>query len=407
MLKEQFKVVRNTQYDSNFDLIGFMYKEIVEDDTYGLRKLQKKYGNSIKTILDIGGNLGVFSVYARELFPEARIISLEAFGDTWFLLKENTEKYNIEVYHMALGNGENLYLNLCPEHSGANSFKKSGSQYCMKSKKLIDIFKELNIEPPYVIKLDIEGGEMFLYEDKSSIDILKNCLYFTMEYHNVDMLGYRVDKQKWDEWLKNIFDKFTIDGLDGNATGATYTVEANSIENKDVYNEIYTKNKAYNHNVMYKYVEVQKFANTIKGKILDAGCGEGWTAKKLRSEGFDLFGIEISDICCNKFLQDLPHECTDIISYAKKDIKYDGLICFDVLEHISYMQIEETIKSLSLMAPKALLGIANHSDIQFGYELHLIQQNEKYWEKLLSKYYSSIKYIGCLGGNFYLFECEI
>lgn len=183
------------------------------------------------------------------------------------------------------------------------------------------------------------------------------------------------------------------------------------MNNKELYNEIYTKNKAYNHNVMYKYVEVSKFTNKIRQnianpKVLDAGCGEGWNISKLLEEKFDVFGIEISDICCAEHLQNLPHKCTDIISYSKENIKYDALICFDVLEHISYNDIDETINALSIMAPKALLGVANHSDIQFGHELHLIQQQIPYWENKFKNYYQEVNFVANLGGNFYLFECS-
>lgn len=183
------------------------------------------------------------------------------------------------------------------------------------------------------------------------------------------------------------------------------------MNNKDLYNEIYIKNEHYNHNVMYKYVELEKFVTQLKLTndkltVLDAGCGEGWNLNNLINSGFNAFGIEISDICCNKFLINLPHKCTDIISYSKENHKYDAVICFDVLEHISYEEIEENIKALTDLAPCALLGVANHSDIQFGHELHLIQQNEQYWETLFKKFYSQVNFVANLGGNFYLFNCS-
>lgn len=228
---EDFKIIGNISY-GNFALVEYMINEIVIEDTYNLRQIKKQYGNNIKTIIDIGGNLGVFSAFARELFPEARIISLEASYDTYISLKENLKNYNIEAYNIAFGDGSDLYFNKCEDHSGANQFKKDKSscnnpEISIKSKKLNEIFNELKIKGPYIIKMDIEGSEMFLYENDESYEILNNCEYFTMEYHNVNMLGYTVDKKMWDQWLIKVFTSFTIDGLGGDATGATYRIKKN------------------------------------------------------------------------------------------------------------------------------------------------------------------------------------
>jgi FkbM family methyltransferase len=224
-----FSIIGNIQY-GDFPLIEYMYNEIVLQDTYGLRKVKERFGNKIKTIVDIGGNLGVFSVFAREIFPTARIVSLEALHDTHLSLTQNTKQFNIETYNIALGDGSALYLKQCLDHSGANQFRKDNSAdltYAIKSKTLKNIFNELKIEAPFLIKIDIEGSEMFLYEDETCIDILRASTYFTMEYHNVNMLGYEVNKEKWDDWLAKIFIDFDIDGLGGDASGATYRIMQN------------------------------------------------------------------------------------------------------------------------------------------------------------------------------------
>jgi len=158
-------------------------------------------------------------------------------------------------------------------------------------------------------------------------------------------------------------------------------------EQKKIYDQIYTNVENYNFYDEIKNAYVDAFAKIIKGKMLDAGCGEGIHLKRLLREGHDVFGIEISEVCCKKFLQDTPHENTDILTYSKKEVKYAGLICMDVLEHIDPLQIEETIQALAGMAPTAFLGIANHSDVQNGIELHLITEDSLWWLNLLAKYY--------------------
>jgi FkbM family methyltransferase len=224
---KDFKIIGNLTY-GDFPLIEYTYDEIVIQDTYGLRQLQEK-NIPITTIVDIGGNLGIFSAFARTLFPQARIVCLEALNDTYLSLKENLQSYNVETYNMAFGDGSTLFFNKCQDHSGANQFRKIKSdshnpEINIISKTLQDIFSDLKIEQPYIIKMDIEGSEMFLYDNPMCYDILRNCQYFTMEYHNVNMLGYIVDKRKWDEWLLTVFVDFTIEGLGGNATGATYKI---------------------------------------------------------------------------------------------------------------------------------------------------------------------------------------
>ena len=159
-------------------------------------------------------------------------------------------------------------------------------------------------------------------------------------------------------------------------------------EQKYIYDNIYATVKNYNFydDIKNKYVDA--FANLIDGKIIDAGCGEGIHLKRLLTKGYDVFGIEISEVCCENFLKNIPHENIDILSYCNKGKKFDGLICMDLLEHLDPSQIEETVESLSGIAPTAFFGIANHSDVINGVELHLIREDSLWWRGLLGKYYS-------------------
>lgn len=158
-------------------------------------------------------------------------------------------------------------------------------------------------------------------------------------------------------------------------------------DQKQIYDEIYTNVATYNFYDDIKNDYVDSFARIIDGNILDAGCGEGIHLKRLLDKGYDVFGIEISEVCCTNFLSNTPHENVDIVTYSKKGVRYSGLICMDVLEHISPGQLDETIMALSQLAPTAFFGIANHSDILNGKELHLIREDSRWWVNILSKYY--------------------
>lgn len=119
---------------------------------------------------------------------------------------------------------------------------------------------------------------------------------------------------------------------------------------------------------------VRRWAKPYK-KLLDVGCGKGNYIKALKE--FDIDGLDpFSDTA--KFKQ-------SILEFKPK--KYDAFYCLDVLEHLSKEELDANLKALKTFAPVGLLGIANHSDVWDGVELHLIQENSDWWIKTLSKHF--------------------
>lgn len=160
-----------------------------------------------------------------------------------------------------------------------------------------------------------------------------------------------------------------------------------------IYNKVYTQKSNYNYHNIIKDAFVDVYVAYINGKILDAGCGEGIHLKRILKNGYNAFGIELSQVCCQRYLTGTPHANTDIISFAKENKRFDGLICMDVLEHIPPANIKETLAAISNMSDSAFLGIANHSDIICGEELHLIQESKDWWIDLLEHYYKNVHFI--------------
>jgi cyclopropane fatty-acyl-phospholipid synthase-like methyltransferase len=156
---------------------------------------------------------------------------------------------------------------------------------------------------------------------------------------------------------------------------------------RKVYDEIYSRVSKYNRPDYLKFS--LDFAQKIGGTILDVGCGKGHHLRRLIKHNVDAFGIEFSSICCERFLSDLPHECTDIVSYSEREITYDGVICIGVMEHIPYENVDETLAAISKLSKNALYAIANHSDILLKHQLHIIQEDRDWWTKKLVEHYDS------------------
>jgi len=57
-----------------------------------------------KVIFDIGGNIGITSIYLASLFPEALIYTFEPLKENFEILKKNTIQFkNVEVFNFGLG----------------------------------------------------------------------------------------------------------------------------------------------------------------------------------------------------------------------------------------------------------------------------------------------------------------
>ena len=122
-----------------------------------------------KVIFDIGGNIGITSIYLANVFPGAMIYTFEPLLENFQILEKNTHQYsNIKVFNVGLGskNGSfKVYLSDNSENYGGVSFYSEGygnkdEPYTeCKVRNINDIIKELKIDEIDLIKIDTEGAE--------------------------------------------------------------------------------------------------------------------------------------------------------------------------------------------------------------------------------------------------------
>jgi SAM-dependent methyltransferase len=140
--------------------------------------------------------------------------------------------------------------------------------------------------------------------------------------------------------------------------------------------------------------------------LVDLGCGQGHYVRHSRAMGIDAIGVEVSATCCQKYLQDIPHLNTDAETFLRLGNRYEFLLSTDVLEHIGPSEIDVLLQLAAPAAPNALFGIANHSDIQLGVELHLIREAAPWWVERLKRVYDKVEVLGELyEGRFFFLLC--
>lgn len=175
-----------------------LYGEVVTADTYRLRDVKFQP----ELIFDIGANVGIFTRFARSLFPKAKIISVEPNPDNCAHFRKFTDLASIVLMEYALGTGDVYHGTTACNGSGETYLSaglgypaasmeeavalKAGIEHCrVPSLTLAEIASpHLTPDKKYLIKIDCEGAENTIWGDRESMDVLRKADYIAMEVHD-------------------------------------------------------------------------------------------------------------------------------------------------------------------------------------------------------------------------------
>ena len=140
------------------------------------------------TVLDLGANIGGFSVIASVYKPE-KIICVEADPETFNVLKKNLELNNVkaELINKAVWSEDNVWIpfRIMRNHSNSSTIlERKGENYFVIEVPTISLKRLVKDYGPIdFLKCDIEGAEfeVFLNTPKK---YLKKIDKIVLEYHN-------------------------------------------------------------------------------------------------------------------------------------------------------------------------------------------------------------------------------
>lgn len=167
--------------------------ELIRDDAYRFKTMTGDF----KTIFDIGVNVGLFSLLARDKFPKARIVGIEAHKLIFLCAQKNLAAANVELHNLALGNGKVLRCYYDLHGTGCSQFSETGTGLDVQSMRLGDMVRKFGIDlKDTFLKIDCEGGELGLLDDPESKDIFNSVAKCVMEVHGITPTTPRIDKWK-------------------------------------------------------------------------------------------------------------------------------------------------------------------------------------------------------------------
>lgn len=183
-----------------------LFGEVVTCDMYHLR--QVKFQPDL--VIDIGANIGVFTRFARELFPAAKIVAVEPDPDNIRVFKEFTHDANTVLLECAMGKGVVYHgLNAC--NGSGETYLSPGLGYTKEgldsrgdvlastvpTRTFQDIVKAYwKPGMKTVVKIDCEGAENLLWLDIEAMSLLHQMDYLTIELHYYSLTGAEQEEVK-------------------------------------------------------------------------------------------------------------------------------------------------------------------------------------------------------------------
>lgn len=159
-------------------------------DEYAPPKELRLAPTEVRTVLDIGANVGATALYFSRIFPNAAIYCFEPAPDNFAVLQKNVANCSrIRAFNFGLGAKDEtleLFASDNPINFGGYSLHATGSDTSKKLsipvRNVAGALREIGVSAPDVIKVDTEGAEWDILTAFPE-DVLRRASYVTGELH--------------------------------------------------------------------------------------------------------------------------------------------------------------------------------------------------------------------------------
>lgn len=199
-----------------FDFDSLIYREMPHEPE--LYEFVKKIIGEFDLVLDIGANVGIFSVYAAKANTTAKIYSFEPSGEAFARLNQNIRANNLQnvtTYNVAVADKTGFLTFYEPEgHLTNGSLEVNfASQYDREPRKRMTIalsgnlFEELMKDAKNIlVKIDTEGAEAYV------LNGLKEVIQKHRPHLILEVLKDYEDQLNAIEFLQQQYEFYSITG---------------------------------------------------------------------------------------------------------------------------------------------------------------------------------------------------
>lgn len=157
-------------------------RQIFVDEDYNLERfrqgvwLTRAYHDILRdgglpAIIDAGSNIGLGGLYLKQLFEQSRLVAVEPASSNLRVLRRNLTGGGDRIVHGAIHAGRKTISLMDPDEGEWGFSTHTSNNRPAASMETVDSYAFSDLlkadETPFILKVDIEGGEKDQFEDKA------------------------------------------------------------------------------------------------------------------------------------------------------------------------------------------------------------------------------------------------
>lgn len=179
---------KNDLFEAQFKNLGFVFRwkdfymvneVLVQNEYFHVLRLLK--GIERPLIIDLGANIGTFSIYLLKYFPQSKVYSYEASAETFSILNMNKNMNTAldwSVFHAAVWKEDGVISFETKEFSGGSSINSQGNEIVPAVQLSTILEKVAEKRIVNLLKIDIEGAEeaVLLSQARNLLSCVENLV---------------------------------------------------------------------------------------------------------------------------------------------------------------------------------------------------------------------------------------
>lgn len=195
------------------DYIILVKPDWEEKEREFMTKLNLNYNNNA-IVMDIGANIGIYTILLSHIYPKAKIIAIEASPTIFEMLRSNCKlnnllfpsRSNVLLINKAISDKDDITTEFYEKHSMSTMLKEfltdlSSTILTNKdqlNKKLVktvtidNLVETIGVNEISLLKIDVEGAEVLALKGAIKTLTHKKIKNMVIEYHSLENYNYIV-----------------------------------------------------------------------------------------------------------------------------------------------------------------------------------------------------------------------